>query len=145
MTGPGAARLVMETTLDNENVSALFLNLVLSQSSMALMLLGKSPNPQTGETVRDLEAARMLIDQLEMLQVKTRGNLTPDEDALLKQSLTTLRLSFVEAVDQPAGTPAGRHAQPAPGPTAETPAAAKSSEGAAPESEESRKKFSKKY
>jgi len=38
---------------------------------MALMLLGKLPHPETGETIREIDSARMFIDQLEMLALKT--------------------------------------------------------------------------
>ena len=55
--------------------SALFAQMVMQQSSMAMMLLGKTPHPETGQMVRDLEAAKLFIDQLEMLEVKTKGNL----------------------------------------------------------------------
>jgi hypothetical protein len=115
---------------------------------MAMMLLGKTAHPETGQIVRDLEAAKFFIDQLEMLEFKTKGNLNPEEAAMLKQSLMSLRMAFVEAVDSsppPAGTPPGAGA-PLPGaaPTAEpgqpAPAAA-----AAPGEEEHRKKFTKKY
>ena len=82
-----------------EMTSALFAHLVMQQSSMAMMLLGKTPHPETGKTVRDLEAARLFIDLLEMLEAKTKGNLTQDQAALLKQSLMSLRMAFVEAVD----------------------------------------------
>src|SRR5262245_33971583 len=87
-----------------EMMGALFANMVIQQSNMALMLLGKMPHPQSGETVRDLEAARLFIDQLEMLQAKTRGNLSKAEEDLLKQSLTTLRMAFVESVNAEAPT-----------------------------------------
>jgi Domain of unknown function (DUF1844) len=79
-----------------------FAQLVMQQTNMALMLLGQIANPNTGETLRDPEAARFFIDVLEMLEVKTRGNLTRDEEALLKQNLMALRLAFVEAVNAPA-------------------------------------------
>jgi hypothetical protein len=56
-----------------EMQSALFAQLVLQQTNLALMLLGKTPNPHTGETMRDLDAAQLFIDQLEMLETKTPG------------------------------------------------------------------------
>lgn len=116
-----------------EMQSALFAQLVLQQTNLAMLLLGKVPNPQTGETSRDLEAARLFIDQIEMLEVKTQGNLTPEEGRLLKQSLMTLRLAFVEAVEAPGPKPAaGTENQTAPAADAGT-------------ADESRKKFSKKY
>src|SRR3989454_12024356 len=79
--------------------SALFAHLVMQQSNMAMMLLGKVAHPETGKTVRDLEAAKLFIDQLEMLEAKTQGNLSTEEAAMLKQNLMALRLSFVEAVE----------------------------------------------
>ena len=81
--------------------SALFAHMVMQQSSMAMMLLGKTAHPETGQIVRDLEAAKLFIDQLEMLEFKTKGNLTQEEAALLKQSLMSLRMAFVESVDSP--------------------------------------------
>jgi hypothetical protein len=127
-------------------MSALFANMVFQQTNMVLMLLGKAPHPETGETLRDTEAARMFIDQLEMLEVKTKGNLTKAEAGLLKQSLMTVRLAFVEAVETAGKTPA-RPEQPAP---AVEPAKAAAPDQTPPPSgpasdEESRKKFSKKY
>lgn len=82
-----------------ERHSALFAQMVLQQANMAMMLLGKVPHPQSGETVRDIEAAGLFIDQLEMLEAKTRGNLTPDEQRLLRQSLMSLQMAFVESVE----------------------------------------------
>jgi hypothetical protein len=133
---------------DPDRTSALFANLVIQQTNLALMLLGRVPNPETGEQVQDLDSARLFIDQLEMLEVKTKGNLDAREDQLLKQSLMTLRMAYVEASEsgakpQPSAAPAstgesaaspeGAPAQP--GGTAETAAS----------EEERRKKFTKKY
>src|SRR3989442_1529449 len=78
--------------------SALFAHLVMQQSNMALMLMGKASHPE-GKAVRDIEAAKLFIDLLEMLEAKTKGNLSKEESALLKQTLMTLRLSFVETVE----------------------------------------------
>jgi hypothetical protein len=125
-------------------LTALFANLVLQHTEMALMLLGKAPNPQSGKTLFDLDHARLVIDQLEMLEAKTRGNLSKEEDGLLKQSLMTLRLAFVAAVDAaPAQEKPGADATTqAPKPDASSPTAAAPS--SMPE-EESKKKFTKKY
>jgi hypothetical protein len=138
------------TTTENEAdiMSARFAQLVAQQSSMAMMLMGQTAHPETGQTIRDLEAARFFIDQLEMLELKTKGNLSPEEAALLKQGLMTLRMSFVEAVN----------AEPAKPPTAAAAPAAAAADGAkkpgpaapaapspAPAENESHKKFTKKY
>jgi hypothetical protein len=122
-----------------EMMSALFAQLVMQQSNMAMLLLGKVPNPQTGETVRDIEAARLFIDQLEMLEVKTKGNLRKEEEQLLKQSLMSLRMTFVEAVQSPDAATKKPEAAPA---------VEEKKVEAAPEAavdEESKKKFTKKY
>lgn len=140
-----------------EIMSALFANMVIQQTNMAMMMLGKVAHPQTGELMQDLEAAKMFIDQLEMLEFKTKGNLTKQEEALMKQALSALHMAFIEAigagegeqsqVEQPAPSKpniaaAPESARPAPAPeTKPEPAAATPS----PSEEESRKKFSKKY
>jgi hypothetical protein len=132
----------------DEMRSALFAHMVMQQSSMAMMLLGKTAHPETGQIVRDLEAAKFFIDQLEMLEFKTKGNLNQEEAALLKQSLMSLRMAFVESVDSPpppAASPAKPGTPPAgAGPTGEPPKPAAAS-ATAPDEDEHRKKFTKKY
>ena len=129
-------------------MSALFAGLVLNHTQMALLLLGRAPHPQTGETVQDLGGARMLIDQLEMLDQKTRGNLQPQETQMLRESLTALRMAFVEAANgtssgaTPDGARAGTTAKPQPEPPGDA-ASRGASSGAA--EQETHKKFSKKY
>src|SRR5215475_5327442 len=90
-----------EPTRD-EMMTALFAHLVMQQSNMAMMLMGKAPHPETGKAVRDLESAKLFIDLLEMLEAKTKGNLTKEEQNLLKQTLMAVRMGFVEAVESPA-------------------------------------------
>jgi len=141
------------SALDAQTASALFANMVIQQTNMALIFLGRTPNPQTGEMIEDLDTAKMLIDQLEMLAIKTRGNLDPRETALMNQSLTAVRMAFVEAVEK--GPKISQKAPTAEKSEASQPAASESSQvsaatpmpapGAAAETEESRKKFSKKY
>jgi hypothetical protein len=128
--------------------SALFANLVVQQSNMAMMFLGKVAHPQTGKSVRDIDAARMFIDQLEMLEAKTKGNLSKEESTLLKQSLMSLRLAFVESVES---SPSQAESRPEPAPSPQAKASTEATKGTiepAPsvgEEEEHRKKFTKKY
>src|SRR5580704_1384782 len=82
-----------------EIMAALFANMVIQQTNMAMMFLGKTPHPETGQVILDLEAAKMFIDQLQMLEAKTKGNLSKQEDNLLKQALAALHMAFVEAVE----------------------------------------------
>ncbi len=132
-------------------MSALFAHMVIQQTNMALMLLGKVPHPETGEIFQDVESAKMFIDQLEMLEVKTKGNLDPREDGLLKQSLMALRMAFVGVTGGPAATVSPAPAALNPAPTAEPepparPAPAPSAPTPVTNNEaESQKKFSKKY
>ncbi len=122
--------------------SALFAQMILQQANMALMLLGKIANPQTGEMMRDIEAAQYFISQLEMLEIKTKGNLSKDEENLLKQSLLTLRMTYVEVTQspEPPKAEAGKPVEPAKPAEEKKPA-----EPAAPSGHESEKKFTKKY
>ena len=130
-------------------MSALFANMVIQQiQNMAMMLMGKVAHPETGKFMHDVEAAKMFIDQLEMLEAKTKGNLTREEDSLMKQALTALRMSFVEAIDGPAPsaeTPAAPATPAEPTASAAAPPSASPHIESAPAPDESRKKFSKKY
>jgi hypothetical protein len=145
MNMPPASNEPLAGASPEEIMSGLFANLVVQQTNMALMLLGRMPHPESGETVSDLEGAKMFIDQLEMIEFKTRGNLDAREDKLLKQSLTALRMAFVEAIDTPTqGQPQQAPAPPAGAtqPSAPNKPAVGSTVVA---EEESRKKFTKKY
>src|SRR5215468_3001203 len=84
--------------------TALFAHLLMQQTNMAMMLLGKMPHPETGETTKDLDSARIFIDTLEMLEAKTKGNLSSEENRLLKQALMSVRMSYVDAVESQAPT-----------------------------------------
>ena len=125
-----------------EIMSALFAHMVVQNTNMALMFLGKTPHPESGERVCDLEAARMFIDQLEMIEVKTKSNLTREEEKLLQQSLMHLRLTFVQAVENPPpAEPSNKPETPTAQPRAEEKPAIAGDSGEA----ESRKRFSKKF
>ena len=125
-------------------MAALFGNMVLQQTNMALMFLGKVPHPESGERVHDLEMAQMFIDQLEMLEAKTKNNLSKQEEALLKQSLMAVRMAFVEESNK-GGT--GRAQPPASekAPASETKAQPQQTPTESEQTEETRKKFTKKY
>lgn len=69
----------------------------LSVSSAAFMGLGMVPPPEGGPAKVDLELARQNIDLLELMQDKTRGNRTTEEDRLIEQLLFEARMRFVEA------------------------------------------------
>lgn len=73
-----------------------FIEFVMMQAQHAALFLGQIPHPETGRAEVNLDAARMFIDQLEMIQEKTRGNLSSDESKILSNALGSLRLAFVE-------------------------------------------------
>ena len=75
---------------------AMFMQLVIMLSSSAMQHLGKIINPMTGKTELNLEAAQATIDMVEMIEVKTKGNLDREEERLLKNTLTSLKLNYVE-------------------------------------------------
>ena len=71
--------------------------LILSLGNACLIGLGIVPNPETNSVKKDLEAAKYNIVLLEMLQDKTKGNLTTAENEMLINLLNDLRAKFVEA------------------------------------------------
>ncbi|HVR34449.1 MAG TPA: DUF1844 domain-containing protein [Methylomirabilota bacterium] len=134
-----------------EVLGALFPGMIAQLSTMALMFLGQIPNPETGKSEHNLDGARLFIDQLEMIAIKTKGNLTPEENRLLQETLTMLRLAFVETTNAgktptpPAAstppTPAAPGEPASPPPSADNPPAPASDPGR----ESSPKRFTKKY
>jgi hypothetical protein len=141
---------VQKTTQSGE-LSQRFIEFVIMHAQNAALFLGQIPNPKSGEPEVNLDLARMFIDQLAMIQEKTRGNLTSEEAKVLSNALSNLQMAFVEIAreapqgttqtaapkaeeqtSQPAETPAGTQ-EPSPPITSTEPEA------------ESRKKFTKSY
>ena len=73
-----------------------FSTFVFSLNTSALLHLGEIPDPATGKQQEDLAMAKQTIDLIAMLQEKTRGNLGPDEENLVKHILYDLRLRYVQ-------------------------------------------------
>ena len=73
-----------------------FENLVRMIGSNAAMVLGAYADPRTGEPVIDPEAARELIDMLDALHTKTKGNLAPEEDSMILDLLGKLKMTYLE-------------------------------------------------
>ncbi len=72
-----------------------FSTFILSLSSSAAFHLGMAPHPENEETSRNLPMAKQTIDILSILQEKTNGNLTGEEERLLAEVLYNLRMAFV--------------------------------------------------
>ncbi len=73
-----------------------FLTFVVSMSHSALLHLGDAPDLATGVRELNLPLARQTIDLLAVLQEKTRGNLSGEEERVLSQAIYDLRMRFVE-------------------------------------------------
>jgi cell division septation protein DedD len=141
---------VQKTTQSGE-MSQRFIEFVVMHAQNAALFLGQIPNPKTGEGEVNLDLARMFIDQLAMIQEKTRGNLTNEEAKVLSNALSNLQMAYVEVARETPKSAAQPKAPAAESPpeTAEQPSAAKPESSppiASTESEtESRKKFTKSY
>jgi hypothetical protein len=87
-----------------------FENLVRMLGQNAAMVLGAYADPRTGQPMIDPEAARELIDMLDALQQKTKGNLAAEEENLLLDLLGKLKLTYVE-INQAVAAQAASQAQ----------------------------------
>ena len=81
---------------------ASFAMLVQMFSTQAIVALGLVPDPQTGQTTPRPNLARHFIDLLGVLETKTKGQLTRDEEQLLTANLHELRMAYVECSRQAA-------------------------------------------
>src|ERR1041384_3387174 len=134
----------VRSTTQSGELSQRFVEFVMMHAQNAALFLGQIPNPKTGQGEVNLEVAKMFIDQLGMIQEKTRGNLTSEEGAVLRNTLSNLQMAFVEVSKE---MREGK-TEAAPEPKAEVPEPAieKSEAPVTPPSEsESRKKFTKSY
>lgn len=161
--------------MNPKELSQHFVQFVMIQAQNILLMLGKLPTPDGEMYPPNFESAKMLIEQLEMIQEKTKGNLSPQESGLLDKALSQVKMAFIESTG---GTP---HAmipsrpmrgmpsldemeadsdeeamseeapspasspQPPPKPVAPTPSVAPNPTPTQSEPTESKKKFVKKY
>ena len=92
-----------DTKFSSENVQMPkidFTTFVLSLNSSALVNLGFETDPISGSKATSLPIAKQTIDILAMLEEKTRGNLTDDENRLMTHILYELRLLYVKKRDE---------------------------------------------
>ncbi|MFN8586313.1 MAG: DUF1844 domain-containing protein [Candidatus Eisenbacteria bacterium] len=76
--------------------AALFLQLVVGLQQAAWVGLGKLMNPVSGKIERNLDAAKNTIDTLGAIEARVRGNLEPDEQRVLTQVLSELRMNYLD-------------------------------------------------
>ena len=147
------------SSLGNAELAQRFVQFVMMQVQNIFYVLGRIPSPDGRPIPPNLEAAKLLIDQLEMVQEKTRGNLSAQESSILDDALKNVRLSFVEVSG---GTPASMMPspnmpdypledeeqdlpEPAPQTEAKPKASAPASDAKPVPPEENKKKFTKTY
>jgi len=98
-TAPQAQAPVSEAKTppaDPPKRSPAFENLIRMIGSNGAMVLGAYTDPRTGQPVIDPDAARELIDMLDALHEKTKGNLAPEEESLLLDLLGKLKMTYLE-------------------------------------------------
>jgi hypothetical protein len=144
----------VQKTIQSGELTQRFIEFVMMHAQNAALFLGQIPNPKTGQGEVNLELAKMFIDQLAMIQEKTRGNLTSEEAAVLRNTLSNLQMVYVEVSQHGAPQTQAEPGPPAPdeqtsafaGPTADKSTA--TPESGAPDAStegESKKKFTKSY
>jgi hypothetical protein len=94
------------TTVSSGEMTQRFIEFVMMQAQNAAFMLGQIPHPQTGKADVNLDMAQLLIDQLAMIQEKTKGNLNSDESHILAATLSNLQMAFVEAAQKKPSTAA---------------------------------------
>jgi hypothetical protein len=135
----------VQTSTQSGELSQRFIEFVMMHAQNAALFLGQIPNPKTGQGEVNLELAKMFIDQLSMIQEKTRGNLTTEEAGVLRNTLANLQMVYVEVAQH--GGAETKPPQPEEAPPAEqrsTTAPEPSASSSSSESE-SKKKFTKSY
>jgi len=75
-----------------------FIQLIITFQAAAMQQMGKLQNPITQKVERNLDLARSSIDMLEMLQDKTKNNLTENEEKFLEHTLYELRMNYLDEV-----------------------------------------------
>jgi hypothetical protein len=78
-----------------------FYQLVISLHAGAMQQMGKVASPFTGKVERDLPMAKNTIDMLEMIRLKTDGNLNDEERQLIERVLYELRMNYVDESKRP--------------------------------------------
>src|ERR1700737_5023526 len=88
------------TPVSSGEMAQRFIEFVMMQAQNAAFMLGQIPHPQTGKAEVNLDMAQLLIDQLVMIQEKTKGNLNSDETRILAGTISNLQLIFVEGAQK---------------------------------------------
>ena len=97
----GKEKIQRETDMpENATNEILFMQLVMQNQQIAIMSMGKLKHPVTDRVERNLELAKISIDTLDMLKVKTKGNLSDYEEKFLDEVIRELKLNYVEEANK---------------------------------------------
>ena len=89
---------------EEETPDERFAAFVYFQAQNGGLFLGRIPNPATGKTSVNIRAAKSVVDSLEMLTEKTKGNLNQTEDNMLKVATENLRKLLDDVSTDPLNT-----------------------------------------
>ena len=78
-----------------------FMYLIGTFQSSAWIAMGKMKNPMTDKIDRNLDQASFYIDLLDMMQTKTKGNLSEYEEQMLINTVSELKINFIEEKKKP--------------------------------------------
>jgi len=92
---PAAAAPGAASTSEAPGLPVTFSSFVISLGSSSLMLMGESLDPQQAPLPVNLPQAKEIIDLLSVLEEKTKGNLTSEEQTVLRDMLYALRMKYV--------------------------------------------------
>lgn len=81
--------------IPDSQLSTDFGHFIIGLGMQALIFLGDAPNPLTNKKEKNLEQAGYIIDVLDMLKDKTKGNLTKDEADIIETTLYELRMRYL--------------------------------------------------
>ncbi|MDP2884936.1 MAG: DUF1844 domain-containing protein [Ignavibacteria bacterium] len=99
---------------ESEKETALFMGLVLMFHAAAMQHMGKTKNPLSDKIERSLDQAQFVIDTLDALSSKTKGNLSDEESRFLANVIKELKLNYVEELGKDEAQNAGSAASSAP-------------------------------
>lgn len=91
--------------MEEKNLNAHFISLVMMLASAAWQQLGKVPNPVSGKIEKELAHVQVTIELLSMMRDKTKGNLTSEEEKLLVNTISDLQLNYADEVNKPGEKP----------------------------------------
>jgi Domain of unknown function (DUF1844) len=100
----GKEKILRENDMQqNSTNEILFMQLVMQNQQIAIMSMGKLKHPVTDKIERNLELAKISIDTLDMLKIKTKGNLSEYEEKFLDEVIRELKLNYVDEVNKNQG------------------------------------------